>query len=115
MPDNGKVVVVDAQLPLSQVFRIFVEQWTTCAVVWMEDSGCTMLLNTTHLIKVLLQYSKEVEPAMLAERLAQVTIAQWLGDSKLEEMPSVAPEVSLHDAIHTMEQHGYHRLPVVEK
>jgi len=115
MPENGKVVVVDAQLALGHVFRIFVEQWATCAVVWMEASGCTTLLNTSHLIKMLLQYSEEVEPAMLSERLTQVTIAEWLGEDKRDEMPSVAPEISLYDAIRSMNETGVHRLPVVEK
>jgi CBS domain-containing protein len=120
MPENGKVVVVDAQLPLLQVFRIFVEQWTNCAVVWTESSGCTMLLNTTHLIKIILQYTEEVEPAALTEKLGQVTIADWLrsesqGAQTDAAMQSVEPDISLYAAISLMENHSIQRLPVVEK
>lgn len=116
MPENGKVVVVDAKLPLIQVFRIFVEQWTTCAVVWMESTGCTMLLTTTHLIKIILQYAAEVEPTALTERLGQVTIKEWLGDLALEEhaMERVGPDVTLYAAIRQMEEGSVQRLPVVE-
>jgi len=117
MPENGKVVVVDAKLPLIQVFRIFVEQWTTCAVVWMESTGCTMLLTTTHLIKIILQYAAEVEPAALTERLGQVTIKDWLDTQEgiLEEaMARVGPDVTLYAAIRQMEEGSVQRLPVVE-
>jgi len=116
MPENGKVVVVDAKLPLSRVFRIFVEQWTTCAVVWMEASGCTMLLTTTHLIQMILQYAKEVEPIQLAEKLGQVTIQDWLGTQEgMPPMAREAPDISLYDAIRRMEEESFQRLPVVEK
>jgi len=52
MPENGKVVVVDARLPLSEVLRLFVEQRLMCTVVWLEESGSSMLLTTSHLISI---------------------------------------------------------------
>jgi len=117
MPENGKVVVVDADLSLAQLLRIFVEQRATCVVVWVGSTGSTVLLDTMHLIKVLLQYSSEVELTALGERLAANTVAEWLASQEGfvgSTMPSVAPDLSLYEAINQMEEQQIQRLPVVD-
>jgi len=77
-----------------------------------------MLLNSYHLIQILLEHAQEIEPAALGEKLAQVPLGDWIASQKglLEaEMPSIAPDMSLYGAISYMEEQQTQRLPVVDK
>ncbi|XXQ32821.1 CBS domain-containing protein [Plasmodiophora brassicae] len=125
IPDSGKVVVFDSELPIKHAFFGLVEHDIKCAPVW-DSRTCDYsgMITVTDFNAILLHFYDSAEfrqsTDKFALKLGEYTVRQWnelkRGDTPLPrpKLFFTLPEDSLLDGVRVLVVRNIHRLPVMQ-
>jgi 5'-AMP-activated protein kinase regulatory gamma subunit len=115
MPNSGKVMVFDIDLPVRDAFQVAAVNDISFATLWDgQSSQLVGMLTVTDLIDILLHYHSETN--VIQDLIAQKQIRYWRqlqNRSRPSQLIYVTPEDSLLTSIYTLEKYKIHRLPVI--
>jgi 5'-AMP-activated protein kinase regulatory gamma subunit len=121
IPDSGKVVVFDSELPVSCALSALLMNDLNCGCVYNSNQRCYVgMLSASDFLDILIYLYEETEnKAEIGEKLRTQRISQWqdikknIGTSR-PSLIHVTPESSLWDAVVMLSRHQIHRLAVVQ-